>query len=138
MIHRWFARTLVAAALVVTPVLAAAQAAALSAADAAPFLGTWTISLQSPQGAFDQTLVLKEANGKVVGEITSPLAPGATPMDEISKSGNDLVVKFQGDFQGQAFSAAITLTPDGADKANVTFDVMNGQFVMQGTGVKGK
>jgi hypothetical protein len=138
MMYRWLTRTLVAAALVVSPVLAAAQSPALSAADAAPFLGTWTISLDSPQGAFEQTLVLKEANGKVVGEVTSPIAPSATPMDEIAKSGNDLVLKFQGDFQGQAFAAAMTLTPDGADKANVTFDVMNGQFVMQGTGVKAK
>ena len=57
-------------------------------------------------------------------------------MEDISKSGNDLVLKFEGDFQGMAFAAAITMTPDGPDKANVSFDVMNGQFVMQGTGVK--
>ena len=42
----------------------------------------------------------------------------------------------QAGHQGQAFAAKITLTPDGADKAKVTFDVMDGQFVMEGTGVK--
>lgn len=134
-LHRWFARTLVLAAFVLTPVFAAAQSA-LTAADAGSFLGTWTLTLDSPQGAFEQTLVLKDVNGKVLGEMTSPIQQGTQTVDDISKSGNDLVLKFQGDFQGMAFEAAITMTADGPDKANVSFDVMNGQFVMQGTGVK--
>jgi hypothetical protein len=111
-------------------------AQAVTPADAAPFLGTWTLTLDTPQGAFEQTLTLKDADGKVVGEITSAMQAGAQPIDNISKSGSDLVLKFQGEFQGNAFQAAITLTPDGADKANVTFDVMDGQFVMQGTGAR--
>ena len=108
----------------------------LSAADAGPFLGTWVVTLQTPQGNLEQTVTLKETNGKVLGDISSNMQPGSQPIDEISKSGNDLVLKFQGDFQGTAFQAAITMTLDGADKANCTFDVMNGQFVMQGTAVK--
>jgi hypothetical protein len=135
MMHRWLARTVVLAAFVLTPVFAAAQSA-LTAADAGSFLGTWTLTLESPQGAFEQTLVLKDVDGKVLGEMSSALQAGTQPVDDITKSGNDLVLKFQGDYQGMAFAAAITMTPDGADKANVTFDVMNGQFVMQGTGVK--
>jgi hypothetical protein len=132
---QWLARTLTVALVALAPLVVSAQTA-LTSADAAPFLGTWTVTLDTPQGAFEQTILLKEADGKVLGEITSAMQPGAQPIDEISKSGNDLVLKFQGDFQGNAFQAAITLTPDGADRANVTFDVMNGQFVMQGTGVK--
>lgn len=131
---QWLVRIVTAALVTLAPVLASAQAAAT--ADAAGFLGTWTITLDSPQGAFEQTLTLKDSGGKVLGEMTSAMQPGAQTIDDISKSGNDLVLKFQGDFQGTPFDAAITLTPDGADKANVTFDVMNGQFVMQGTGVK--
>jgi len=133
MIRRLFARALVAA-VAVAPVLVSAQA--VSPADAAPFLGTWAITLQTPQGALEQTVTLKTTNGKVLGDITSPLQQGSQPIDEITKSGNDLVLKFQGDFQGTAFAAAITMTLDGADKANCTFGVMNGQFVMQGTAVK--
>jgi hypothetical protein len=132
---QWFTRTIVAATLVLAPIVASAQSA-LAAADAASFLGTWTITVDSPQGAFEQTLSLKDANGKVAAELTSPMAPGAQAIDDISKSGNDLVLKFQGDFQGMAFSAKLTLVPDGADKAAVSFDVMDGQFVMQGSGVK--
>jgi hypothetical protein len=135
MIRGFVTRALVAA-IALSPVLVRAQAAPVSPADAAPFLGTWTITLQTPQGAFDQTLTLKNTNGKVLGDISSPMQQGSQPIDEITKSGNDLVLKFQGDFQGTAFAAAITMTLDGTDKANCTFDVMNGQFVMQGTAVK--
>ena len=131
----WLVRLALAAAITLAPALLFAQAA-LSTADAAPFLGTWTITLDTPQGAFEQTLTLKDAGGKVQGEISSAMQAGAQPIDEIAKSGNDLVLKFQGDFQGNAFQAAITMTPDGSDKAAVTFDVMNGQFVMQGSGVR--
>ncbi len=136
MLHRLFVRTIASAALVVAPVVALAQAPALTPGDAAPFLGTWALTLQTPHGNFEQTLTLKNTNGKILGEIANPMQPGAQPIDDISKSGNDLVMKFQGDFQGMAFAATLTMTPDGADKANCTFDVMNGQFVMQGTAVK--
>jgi hypothetical protein len=132
---QWLARAAVVAALVISPIVSSAQSA-LASADAASFLGTWTLTLDSPQGAFEQTLSLKDVNGKVAAEMNSPIQPGPQEITDVSKSGTDLVLKFQGDFQGTAFSAKITLTPDGNDKASVSFDVMDGQFVMQGSGVK--
>jgi hypothetical protein len=54
---------------------------------------------------------------------------------DISKAGNDLVLKYQGDFQGQAFAAKITLTPV-EDKLGINFDIMDGQFLMSGVGTK--
>ena len=136
MTSRVFARIALVATLVCVPMFAAAQTKSLASADATPFLGTWAVTLQTPQGAFEQTITLKDTNGKVLGDISSNMQAGSQPIDDISKSGNDLVLKYQGDFQGTAFAAAITMTLDGADKANCTFDVMNGQFVMQGTAVK--
>ena len=112
------------------------SAQALTAADAGAFMGSWTIALDSPQGPFEQSLVLKEDGGKVVGEISNQMQPGVQKVTDISKSGSDLVLKFAGDFQGNAFDATITLVPDGADKAKVTFDVNGGQFTMSGTGTK--
>ena len=44
-----------------------------------------------------------------------------------------MVRKDQGDFQGQAFAAKITLTPVD-HKLGVNFDVMDGQFLMSGVG----
>ncbi|MEP6783689.1 MAG: hypothetical protein ABI983_08465 [Acidobacteriota bacterium] len=124
----------IAIAIALTSAVISAQA--LTAADAAAFMGSWTIALDSPQGNFEQTLVLKEDGGKVVGEISNQMAPGTQKVTDITKTGNDLVLKFAGDFQGNAFDATITMVPDGTDKAKVTFDVNGGQFTMSGTGVK--
>lgn len=130
------ARVIGTLAMAIALASAVISAQTLTAADAGAFMGSWTISLDSPQGNFEQTLLLKEDGGKVVGEISNQMAPGAQKVTDITKSGTDLVLKFAGDFQGNAFDAAITMTPDGTDKAKVTFDVNSGQFTMNGTAVK--
>jgi hypothetical protein len=126
---------IVALALLVVPRIVAAQSA-LATADATAFLGAWSITVESPQGPFEQTLELKDAGGKVTGTLTSAISPDPTAITDIAKDGEDLVLKFSGDFQGNAFTAKLTLAPQGTDKAKVTFDIMDGQFVMDGTGVK--
>jgi hypothetical protein len=131
----WIVAGVAAIALVIAPSIVAAQSA-LASAEATAFLGSWTLSLESPQGPFEQVLELKDVGGKVSGVLTSPIAPDPTAITNIAKDGEDLVLKFNGDFQGNAFTATITLTPQGADKAKVSFNIMDGQFVMDGTGVK--
>jgi hypothetical protein len=99
-------------------------------------MGSWSLMLDSPQGAFEQTLVLKDEGGKVIGRSRGQMAPDVQKVTDVSKKGDDLILKFAGNFQGNAFDAMITLTPDGTDKAKVTFDVNGGQFTMSGTGAK--
>ena len=123
----------VALAIALSTGLGAAQ---LTPADAGAFMGTWTLSLDSPQGAFEQTMVLKDEGGKAVAEISSQMAPDVQKVPDVTKKGSDLVLKFAGNFQGNPFDAEITMTPDGTDKCKVTFDVNGGQFTMSGTGVK--
>jgi hypothetical protein len=113
---------------------AQAPAAPLSTTDAAKFMGAWLLTLDSPQGPFAMTMTLTDVEGKVACELTSDMMP-AQKVTDVSKAGNDLVLKYQGDFQGQAFAAKITLTPV-EEKLGVNFDVMDGQFVMSGVGVK--
>lgn len=110
------------------------SAQALTAADLGSFMGTWTLTLDTPQGAFDQELVFKEDDGKIVAEMNSQM--GTQKITDVSKNGGDVVMKFAGDFQGNAFDATVTLTPDGTDKCKVTFDVNGGQFTMNGSGIK--
>jgi hypothetical protein len=126
---------LVAIALVVSAgSMLRAQPSSLPTADAAKFMGAWVLTLDSPQGPFAMTATFTDVEGKVACELTSDVMP-AQKVSDISKSGNDLVLKYQGDFQGQAFAAKITLTPVD-DKLGVNFDVMDGQFMMSGTGAK--
>ena len=114
--------------------LGAQAPAPLSTADAAKFMGAWLLTLESPQGPFALTMTLTDSDGKVACELTSDIMP-AQKVTDVSKAGNDLVLKYQGDFQGQAFAAKITLTPVD-DKLGVNFDVMDGQFMMTGVGTK--
>jgi hypothetical protein len=113
---------------------AQAPAAPLATADVATFMGAWVLTLDSPQGPFALTMTLTDAEGKVACELASDVMP-TQKVTDISKAGNDLVLKYQGDFQGQAFAAKITLTPVD-DKLGVNFDVMDGQFMMSGVGTK--
>ena len=79
------------------------------------------------------------ARGFSIGIETNGTIDPPAGMDWICvspKAGADLVMKFAGNFQGNPFDAAITMTPDGTDKAKVTFDVNGGQFTMSGTGTK--
>jgi hypothetical protein len=135
--RRTLRATLVVAALFAltgAALRAQAPAAPLSTADAAKFMGAWVLTLDSPQGPFALTMTLTDVDGKVACELTSDVMP-AQKVTDISKAGNDLVLKYQGDFQGQAFAAKITLTPVD-DKLGVNFDVMDGQFMMSGVGTK--
>ena len=112
-----------------------AQASALPVADAAKFMGTWTLTLDSPMGPFALNASFTDAEGKVACELTSDVFPPQKVTD-ITKAANDLVLKYQGDFQGQAFAAKVTLTPLEEGKVGVSFDIADGQFMMSGVGVK--
>ena len=99
-------------------------------------MGSWTLTLDSPQGTFEQTMVLKDEGGKAVAELSSQMQPEVQKVTDVTKKGTDLVLKFAGNFQGNPFDAVITLTPDGTDKCKVTFDINGGQFTMSGAGTK--
>ena len=107
----------------------------LTVADLGSFAGEWTLTLDSPQGPFEQSLIFKDEGGKAIAELHNDMM-GTTKVTDLSKDGQNVVLKYAGNFQGNSFDAAITLTPDGTDKLKVTFDVNSGQFSMSGTGVK--
>ena len=125
---------LAAAFVALAPMTTAAQAAA-TAADAAKFLGVWTLGMETPQGAMSMDLTVKGEGDKVTADITSPMGPEKQAISEISKEGDNLVLKYQLDMQGQAIPAKITLKPAG-DKMGVSFDFADGQFTMDGTAAK--
>jgi hypothetical protein len=123
-------------ALAIVLVTGVISAQALSPSDAGAFMGSWTLALDTPQGNFEQSMVVKDEGGKVVAELSNQMAPEVQKVTDVSKNGTDLILKFAGNFQGNPFDAVITLTPDGSDKCKVTFDVNAGMFTMSGTGTK--
>lgn len=126
---------MVLAALVVLalPRVASAQAAA---ADAAKFMGGWTLGLDTPQGALSMELTIKDEGGKAEGSISAePMIPGVTKITDITTSGATLVLKYLLDVQGMQIPAVITLIPEG-DKWKANFSFAEGQFVVDGTAVK--
>jgi hypothetical protein len=121
------------AAIGCAPLVVSAQSS-LTVADASKFIGAWAIDMQTPQGAFTLNLSLTDKSGKVVGEVSADMLP-TQEITDISKSGEDLVLKYASDFQGQAFNVKITMSVEGA-KGKVTFDAADGQFVMEGAAIK--
>ena len=129
-------RLLMVLILVVLALPRIASAQALAAADAAAFMGGWTLGLDTPQGAMSMELTVKDEAGKAAASLTAePIMPGETKITDLARDGDKLVLKYMLDFQGMQIPAVITLIPDG-DKWKANFDFAVGQFVVDGTAVK--
>ena len=114
----------------------AAQAAGqISAADAAPFVGTWTLTLEGPNGPATFDLSIKIEQDKVVGEIKSAELP-AQPITDISKADKSLLLRYSFDYQGNQVPAVVSLMPAEEGKTKAQIDFAGGAYVMSGTAAK--
>lgn len=114
---------------------AAQPAAPFTAADAAPFLGEWTLDLQGPNGPGVFTLIVKAEEEKVVGEI-SGAASEPQAITDITRSGESLVLRYTFNYEGSAVDAAVQLTPAPDRKTTAQIDFAGGAYVMTGTATK--
>ena len=112
-----------------------AAGAQASAADAAPFVGEWTLNLQGPNGPAVFDLVIKAEADKVVGDIKSEQMP-PTPITDISKTDKGLVLKFSFDYQGNQVAAVVTMTPGTDGTTSAQIDFADGAYVVTGAAVK--
>lgn len=129
----WFRTAIAFAALFSSAVTSAAQTAP-TPADAAPFVGSWVLMLETPQGNMPLDLVVKADAGKVVGEVGSEMFP-VQPITDVTTSEKSLVLAYSMDFQGNLIPMKITLTPDG-EKMKFGFDAAGGQFFIEGAATK--
>jgi hypothetical protein len=112
-----------------------AAAGQATAADAAPFVGEWTLNLEGPNGPAVFDLTVKVESDKVVGEIKSEqMAP--TPITDITKTEKGLVLKYSFDYQGNQVGAVATLTPGTDGKTSAQIDFADGAYVVTGAAVK--
>ncbi len=112
---------------IASPNTAAAQNAPVRAADAQAFLGEWSIAIDAQGQAVVLELDISDANGNVAAEVNDPLGGGALKIERIAKAGDNLVLAYDIDAQGQVIPIRVTLTPDG-DALNAAVDVAAGMF----------
>jgi hypothetical protein len=123
---------LAALAMLLLPGAGSAQSQ-LDTSQATAFLGSWSLSFESPQGTFVMELEVTDAAGKVAASIGSEMMGGAMQdVTDVSRSGESLVFRYEFDAQGQLVPVALTLAPDGA----ATMDFADGAFTMPGQGTK--
>ncbi len=130
MLKRLMTISAVVSVMFVVPA-AAQDGSGLSVSDAEEFMGEWNVTMPTPQGETTVTLALEDLDGKVVGKVTSEVA-GEVVVSDISKSGDNLILKYVADMQGQPLPVSATLTLVG-DDISVSFDFA-GQFTVEGKG----
>jgi hypothetical protein len=136
-----FAGTVLVAGLLASPAVVAAQAPSTSIpatpADAAPFLGDWTLTLQGPNGPGNFDLTVKVEDQKVVGEIAIPT--GEMPKNfipDVAMNAKTMELRYTFDYQGNSVPAVVSLTPAADGKINAQIDFAGGAYLMTGTAAK--
>jgi hypothetical protein len=112
-----------------------AQQAPISTADAAPFLGEWTLALEGPNGPGTFTLMLKVENEKVLGEIANEMVP-AQAITNVSMANKSLRLTYTFPWEGSPIDAVVTLTPAEDGKTSAQIDFAGGAYTMSGTATK--
>jgi len=105
----------------------------LDTSEAQQFLGDWTIALQTDMGPMDFGLSVSDAEGRVAAQVQSPM--GNVDVSSISRSGDNLVLNYSMNAQGQDIPVSMTLRPDG-DNMRASMDFAGGMFVATGTATK--
>jgi hypothetical protein len=105
-----------------------------TAAEAAPFLGDWTLTMQGPDRAAAFELTIKVEGEKVVGEISAAeMAKEFVP--EAWMAEKTLKMRYTFNYQGNPIDGLISLTP-ATDKVDAQIDFANGAYLMTGTAAK--
>lgn len=107
----------------------------VSAAQAAPFLGEWTLAMQGPNGPATFALSITAEKEKVTAEIASDVV-AKQPISTISLVEKSLVLGYSFLYEGNGVDAVVSLTPDKEGKAAATIDFAGGAYVMSGTATK--
>jgi hypothetical protein len=107
----------------------------VTAAQAAPFVGDWTLALQGPNGPGAFELSVKVENEKVTGEISSEQLP-KLPIREISMADKSMNLAYSFTWEGNPVEAVVSLTPATDGKVTAQIDFAGGAYIMSGTATK--
>ncbi len=130
------------AALVTVPIAARAEmfasqqaASQVSAADAAPFMGEWTLALEGPNGPGKFTLSVKMEKEKLSAELVTE-AMGTQAITDITKAEKALLLSYSFLYENNPVDAVVRLTPAAEGKMNAQIDFAGGAYVMSGTAAR--
>ena len=126
---------LLATAIAMASVATAQSSAPATPADAAPFIGDWTLTLQGPNGPGTFDLSVSVEKEKVVGEIANEMVPKQAITD-ITKAGKSLKLGYSFTWEGNPVPAVVSLTPGDDGKVAAEIDFAGGAYVMTGTAAK--
>lgn len=118
-----------------TPAVGAPVPVQIAAADAAPFLGDWTLAMQGGNGPATFNLSVKTEDDKVVGEISSD-ATAPQKITSIAKTAKGLALNYSFPYEAQMIDAAISLTPGTDGTVAAQIDFAGGAYIMTGTATK--
>jgi hypothetical protein len=107
----------------------------VSATDAGPFIGDWTLALEGPNGPATMGLAVKAEQDKVSAELSSD-AMGTQAITSIAKADKALVLSYSFTYDGNNVDAVIRLTPAADGKTAAQIDFAGGAYVMTGTATK--
>lgn len=92
-------KALVALALLWSPMAASAQTAEKD------LIGSWNLTLTSPQGTHPATVDIRDDGAKLIGSVTG--LPGATPAS-VERTGTGVRIIFSVDYQGQPIEVVMS------------------------------
>lgn len=118
-------------ALAASPSRASAQSE-LDSSQAQDFIGNWVMTLETDFGVMDLDLRIEDMMGKVGAHVGSPDMGGMQEVTDITRDGENLLLAYDVDAQGQLVDVALTLQRDG-DNLAATIEAAAGQFVMSTT-----
>ena len=113
-------------------VIISQAAGQVTAADAAPFIGDWTLALQGPNAPGTFSLSLKVEKEKLIGEIANDQLP-KQPITDISMVEKSLILGYSFTWEGDPVSAVVSLTPAPDGKVKAQIDFAGGAYIMTGT-----
>ena len=117
-------------------VLTAQTAGQATAAEAAPFLGEWTLELQGPDNNAVFDLSVKAEKDKVTGEISSGQRPEKQAISDVRRDKENLVLSYNFMYEGNPVDAVVTLSPAKEGKVGARIDFAGGAYTMTGSATK--
>jgi hypothetical protein len=128
--------TTAGAASLDTAQAAAAQPTIATPEDAKPFLGRWTTTFDSPQGAVTFDIEVHLDTGDPGATVSNGLI-GEAAVSDVTKAGESLVLRYVAEVQGMQIPVSISLSPQGeALKADFVF--MGGEYAASSVATRKK